>query len=490
MPLSFTDWAENSVLRGVHSAPNAIEIESSIAYTNCNCFNIKLSHPVFTFLIKNDSISVPETISGSLLPAVQLAPVCMPIQSHSSKRSMNSTVQFHLPSDKIGLSTADIREEDISMKVEWESSVVDLTLDSPIKIKGSRFVGLTQSPLPPAPQKHHRSPSIIEISDIDVMAEVFHSAGVSDDGWSTSDTELPDPCQLWGSTALLETLHKHTTSSSRKFGKEEPKGEKETSPSTLSKSNPRIHSRQPLHPSAKQGQPELQSHRSNYLPPGAPVVGATYDTLEKAKAAIIAYEEARGFKMCMGQSKRTGIQSGNMIKKLVMQCHSYGKPGYTHDMKIDPSDYRQGHSVKTECSCHYNLNRIGHTEMFTLTLADYEHNHGRNLAVGAAAPRPPTAEEQHIVDQYARDHTFRQIQIDTVLRQVVPNHHLSSRQTSNIINEARESARKDIQDLGGDFAAIVQNLQEKEARGQGWVYRLKLDGALVVGIFCLSPEQA
>ncbi|KIJ41712.1 hypothetical protein M422DRAFT_255332 [Sphaerobolus stellatus SS14] len=142
---------------------------------------------------------------------------------------------------------------------------------------------------------------------------------------------------------------------------------------------PRPHTAsQPVHP----------GRQSIHLPPGAPIMGTTYKTLDAPKAAITAYEEGCGFKMHAGQSKCMSVQSGHLIKKLTMHCHGYGKPGQTHNMVVDPSDHCEGHSVKTDCMCHYNLNRVSYTDVFTLTLVNYSHNHGQNLAIGAKAPHP------------------------------------------------------------------------------------------------------
>lgn len=62
---------------------------------------------------------------------------------------------------------------------------------------------------------------------------------------------------------------------------------------------------------------------------------------------------------------------------------------------------------------------------------------------------------------------------------------LESQQISNIINDARSKARAEVNDLGGDFAAIVASLEEKT-----WLHYLKLDeDQVVTGIWWQSPLQ-
>ena len=62
---------------------------------------------------------------------------------------------------------------------------------------------------------------------------------------------------------------------------------------------------------------------------------------------------------------------------------------------------------------------------------------------------------------------------------------LESQQISNIINDARSKARAEVNNLGGDFAAIVASLEEKT-----WLHYLKLDeDQVVTGIWWQSPLQ-
>ena len=44
--------------------------------------------------------------------------------------------------------------------------------------------------------------------------------------------------------------------------------------------------------------------------------------------------------------------------------------------------------------------------------------------------------------------------------------------------------------LGGDVAAIIASLEEKNSHGEGWEWKLKLDeNSTVIGLFWQSPLQ-
>ncbi|KIJ23676.1 hypothetical protein M422DRAFT_275693 [Sphaerobolus stellatus SS14] len=351
----FEDWIhEPAPISTVETASTkAQQIETAITYTNFNHFDIKLEHPIFSFLHTTLSlVSLPKIISGSLLPPVELA--CVPIN-----------------------------------EIENDSSVVDLTLESPIQVKGATWlIDLTQSPLPPV-KDHHQSPSIIEI---DSTSEASYSAGDCVIEWSSSDTELPDLDQLCQKTPLVESSCKPVVSTPKPSQKNQ-KSRKVVKVQIPSRSAPIPRPPPPPPRPNTASQPVHPGRQSIHLPPGAPIMGTTYKTLDAAKAAITAYEKGCGFKMHAGQSKCMSVQSGHVIKKLTMHCHGYGKPGQTHNMVVDPSDHCEGHSIKTDCMCHYNLNHVSYTDVFTLTLVDYSHNHGQNLAVGAKAPHPASAGE-------------------------------------------------------------------------------------------------
>ncbi|KIJ40587.1 hypothetical protein M422DRAFT_49113 [Sphaerobolus stellatus SS14] len=226
-----------------------------------------------------------------------------------------------------------------------------------------------------------------------------------------------------------------------------------------------------------------------HFPDGAPRVGDTYATLEVAMDTLIQFEESRGNKLVIGQSKK---DSAGMYCKVIMHCQSYQKHKTVHDMKIDPSDQRQSKSIRFECYAHYNLNWVGASEMFTLTTVVHDHTHGRNLAVGAKAPCPVPLEVKKFIQKYANKPSFSHSQIKSMLSNNFPEQELTSSQITNIMNEACSQSKRDVQELGGDFAAIIQSLQEKVANGEPWNYHLKIEETTgtVTLLWWQSPEQA
>ena len=83
--------------------------------------------------------------------------------------------------------------------------------------------------------------------------------------------------------------------------------------------------------------------------------------------------------------------------------------------------------------------------------------------------------------------TFTRGQIAAVLKSQVHGSAdvLEPCQISNIINNARNKARAEVNSLGGDFAAIIASLEEK-----GWLRFLKLnEDQVVTGIWWQSPLQ-
>ena len=166
-------------------------------------------------------------------------------------------------------------------------------------------------------------------------------------------------------------------------------------------------------------------------------------------------------------------------------------PNHLHDASIDPHDHSQGKTIRTGCMVHYNLVAIHGTGMWMLSFATYQHNHDRTLAVGARAPQPVSKLQRRLIETYATKPSFSHEHVKSLLSEEFPNNHLDSRQISNVINAARTCACQDIKQLGGDFAAIINDIQAKIAHGETWTYNLKLDdSSKVIGLWWQSPEQA
>lgn len=219
-----------------------------------------------------------------------------------------------------------------------------------------------------------------------------------------------------------------------------------------------------------------------------PQVGTYYATLDDAIRAVYQSQEVLGFKFRRAQVKR--FPDSPEKKKQVLRCSSYQRHVPQHLDNIDPADHRRGKSVKTGCTARVNINRASVGSVWTITTADFEHNHSRTIPVGASALRPPTAQERTVIEQYATDHTFTRRHIGEIVQRSLPSSTLDARQLTNVIHEARRVARADIARLGGDFRAVQTALEKYKEDDPRWTYRLLInDDGKVTALFWQSPEQ-
>jgi hypothetical protein len=72
-----------------------------------------------------------------------------------------------------------------------------------------------------------------------------------------------------------------------------------------------------------------------------------------------------------------------------------------------------------------------------------------------------------------------------------PDNKLEFQQISNIHNKARKEAQEEIDALGGDFAAILASVEERNRTEPGWDFSVQLDSNnVLVTLFWQSPMQA
>ncbi|KAJ7602403.1 hypothetical protein DFH06DRAFT_954284, partial [Mycena polygramma] len=186
--------------------------------------------------------------------------------------------------------------------------------------------------------------------------------------------------------------------------------------------------------------------------PGAIVEGRTYDTEQSAIDDIFYHEEQRGHKWALAQ--RDPDTSGQ-TKKRTVRCNHYRAPQNSrHSILLDPSDYRQGKTIRTNCMARVNINRSAGTGLWRLTTVDLVHNHARQIPEGGAASRAPNQHHQDIVKNFTHP-SFSRAHIAKVIKSQLPNERpLEDRQISNLLNKARRDTRANVEALGGDTAAI------------------------------------
>jgi len=236
-------------------------------------------------------------------------------------------------------------------------------------------------------------------------------------------------------------------------------------------------------PNSTTVQPSL---RSVEPAPGIVCKGSVFNSWEDAREAIYAREARLGHRWRIAQGK---VDKHGNRKKVTFRCNHYYRAVPVHSAAIDPSDHRRGKTIKTECFAHVNVNRIASSSLYHITLTHWDHNHAREIPEGGPVRRLATVTEKIAISQLATSstQTFTRGQIAAVLesRTDGSSNILEPRQISNIINDARGKARAEVNNLGGDFAAIIASLEEKS-----WLRFLKLDeNQVVTGIWWQSPLQ-
>lgn len=204
-----------------------------------------------------------------------------------------------------------------------------------------------------------------------------------------------------------------------------------------------------------------------------PAVGDVYANLDAAKLAIYTWQELNGHKWRVAQSKKS--VDGGPRKKIMLRCDHYYTYRPKHDLTIDPSDHRQGRTIKTDCDARVNLSRIPNTDQYTLSYANFTHNHERSIPEGGRAARPPTDAERATVKQFTQSGNFQRHQIKAIVQEQFPDTKLEDRQYSNLMNESRREYAAEINRMGGDIASVLTRLQDENARGAGYIYHTQFN---------------
>lgn len=252
------------------------------------------------------------------------------------------------------------------------------------------------------------------------------------------------------------------------------------------KPSPTISSRAPPAPHTTSDSDVTSSHRASLTFVREVVVGTTFHSWEEGREAVYALENRLGYKWKMAQGKQVlGVR-----KKITLRCNHYYTHTPTHSPNLDPSDWRNGRSVRTNCTARCNLNRIQYTDMWMATKVERAHNHEREIPKGGFVPTEPSAAQRGLLTKFVGKGSFDRKQIAILLDDQFPDKPLEPRQISNMMNKARLEGRREIEALGGDIGTIIASLQQKNAEGGGWHFELRLDESqTVIGLFWQSPLQ-
>ena len=217
-------------------------------------------------------------------------------------------------------------------------------------------------------------------------------------------------------------------------------------------------------------------------------VGDSWRTLPLAIQAVYDAEERKGYKFRRNQSKPGTLVPG--IKRITLRCSSSGVAAHTHSSHVDPTNHRKGKTARTQCSAHINLNRVGASERFMISLIDDSHNHEPPIPVGGRAQRAPLPTEREAIKGLSKIPRMNRTLASDILRQQVPGSHLEPRQIGNVLSQAHQRATDDIRRLGGDFMAVLQQLHNLNNRGEGWYFDYLTDSnGTIEALFWASPDQ-
>ena len=224
--------------------------------------------------------------------------------------------------------------------------------------------------------------------------------------------------------------------------------------------------------------------RSVKVSPGAVNIFSVYQSI--GKAAIYAREEALGY-----QWKRAQVEKDKygQLKKRTFRCNCYYHHTPVHAVGIDPSDHRQGKTIKTGCKAHVNVNCKG--SQWVITLVSWDHNHPRQIPEGAPICRQPTKVQKEIISKLATSSSsrFTRGQLATVMTTQTGTA-LEPRQIGNIMGQARREARQEVESLGGSMHAVIAKLEELARETHGWLSHIKINkDGVVTGVWWQSPLQ-
>ena len=179
-----------------------------------------------------------------------------------------------------------------------------------------------------------------------------------------------------------------------------------------------------------------QSMASSNGTVGAIDVSSVFTSSDEAQDAIIAYQEKLGHRWRVAQSKRGPDGSQ---RKFTFRCNRYYCHKPVHSPYIDPSDHRKGKSYKTDCDARVIIN-CSVNGLWAVTTVFWNHNHARELPVGAIAPRRPTQNQRDLVECFSGNSgtaKFGRQQVNKILLERFPDRPLKPRQISNMINAAK-----------------------------------------------------
>ena len=157
---------------------------------------------------------------------------------------------------------------------------------------------------------------------------------------------------------------------------------------------------------------------------------------------------------------------------------------------MDSANFRNSKSKRCSCTAHVNI-RLGEEGLYRFAQVDLAHNHPAVQKDHLPEYRPPSQRQKELVWELVPIKSLGRGDIHTLLMAQFPDHPLSLRQVTNLLDDARRTNRNAVQNLGGDFFAIVQKLSELKNADQRWVFQVQVDKITrqFKRLFWMSPIQ-
>ncbi|THU90540.1 hypothetical protein K435DRAFT_675965 [Dendrothele bispora CBS 962.96] len=141
--------------------------------------------------------------------------------------------------------------------------------------------------------------------------------------------------------------------------------------------------------------------------------GLVFESSNEAMTFVYGVEEGNGHKWVKGQTKLR--RNSQEISRITLRCSRYRIAKSKHLPYIDPSDFRQGKSNKTNCPAHVNV--VSREGTWYLSVVNLQHNHDRSIPIDGHALRPPTQQQRDFVAGLANatSATFSRSQISSAM---------------------------------------------------------------------------
>ena len=129
--------------------------------------------------------------------------------------------------------------------------------------------------------------------------------------------------------------------------------------------------------------------------------------------------------------------------------------------------------------------------LYYFTSLDLTHNHPATHNDNLPEFLPTSQPQKDFICNLAAIRSLTRGDVHTLLVTQFPDHPLTTRQVSNLLNDAKRMARQLVEELGGDLVAVVEKLTKLKNDNHRWVVHFEIDETTrqFERLFWMSPEQ-